>query len=160
MRDGLARTLARGAAAGMAGTVAMWSLQMGSQKWLARTLEPVREDPGEFMVQWAEAALPAGMGDRLPEAAENALAQSLHFGYGTTFGTLYAVLRPGGGNELVDGMVLGLGTWAVGYLGWVPAVDLAPPVKEHEPQQILGSLVRHALYGIATVAAFRQLQKI
>jgi hypothetical protein len=158
MMNGVSNSLVRGALAGMAGTMAMWTMQMGSQKYLPGTLEPVREDPGAFMVEKAESAVPGTAGDRIPEVVEGVLGQSLHFGYGTMLGTLYTALRPDADNALLDGLALGLGTWAVGYLGWVPAVDLAPPATKHEPQQLVGSLTRHAIYGITTVAVFRQLQ--
>jgi hypothetical protein len=83
---------------------------------------------------------------------EEAAVQALHLGYGTTFGVLYGMLRPRGGNLLVDGLALGLVTWAAGFLGWLPATGLLPPPNRQRPAQLLGPILEHAVYGIATVA--------
>ena len=69
-------------------------------------------------------------------------------------GVLYGLVRSGRGSILVDGPLLGLGVWAAGYLGWLPATDLMPPITEHEPKQIAVPIVEHALFGIAVVAAY------
>ncbi len=158
--DDLLTRMALGAAAGAAGTVAMVGLLTGSQQYLPQTLEPLEQDPGEFMVERAQEALPERAEEAIPEPVESAAAQSLHFGYGMTWGALYAAVRPHGGNPLVDGAALGLGVWGAGYLGWIPAVGLAPPVSEHEPEQLLGSIGRHALYGIVTTATYQQLRNL
>src|SRR5581483_4874524 len=37
-------------------------------------------------------------------------------------------------------------SWAVGFLGWLPATGLMPPVSRHEPQQVAASIAEHALW--------------
>ncbi len=131
MRDEeLIERLARGAAAGLAGTIAIQGLLVVTQKWLPAFMPPIRGDPGEFMVNTAEQALAAEASARVPAAVETAAAKSLAGGYGLTAGVVYAALRCGRNDVLVDGTVLGLGTWAVGYLGWLPATGLMPPLTE------------------------------
>ncbi|HTL17320.1 MAG TPA: hypothetical protein VL793_08790, partial [Patescibacteria group bacterium] len=58
-----------------------------------------------------------------------------------------------------EGALLGLLTWAVGYLGWLPGAKLMPPVWKHQPKQIAMPIAEHALFGVATVAGYRWLQK-
>jgi hypothetical protein len=48
---------------------------------------------------------------------ETTAARMLAVGYGLTFGSLYALLRPKGGSPLVHGVILGIANWAAGYLG-------------------------------------------
>lgn len=159
MKDApLLERAAIGAAAGMAATMALQAIRTASQKALPDSAPPMKQDPGEFMVQKAEEVLPESAREKIPESAEKAAGQALGMGYGLTFGALYSALRPNGGDPLVDGPALGLGTWAVGYLGWLPGLGLMPPITEHEPQQIAVPLLQHILYGMATVAAYQGIK--
>ena len=153
------KRLALGAVAGLAGTLALQLLRMAGQKWLPHTVPAIRKDPGEFMVETMKNALPAQARPHLPRAVETGVAQTLALGYGLTFGVLYAALRPQGGAPLMDGIALGSGTWAVGYVGWLPASGLMPPLWVQSPQQIITPAVQHALYGMATVTAYKWLQE-
>jgi hypothetical protein len=147
--------VAIGAAAGMAGTVALQAIRTASQKALPEASPPIRQDPGEFMVEKAKGLLPEPTREQIPEPAEKAAGQALGMGYGLTFGAIYSALRPDGGNLMVDGPALGLGAWAVGYLGWLPSLGLMPPITEHEPKQVAVPILQHLLYGVATVAAYQ-----
>jgi len=146
--------VAIGAAAGLAGTFVMQALMAANKKLAPQTMPPIRRDPGEFMVEKAEEMVPYTAREKIPDAAETVAAKSLHMGYGATFGALYAAMRPEGGSVLLEGPVLGLLTWAAGYLGWLPASGLMPPVWQHKPGQALVPPVNHALFGMATVAAY------
>jgi hypothetical protein len=66
-------------------------LLSASQKWAPQSLPPIKQDPGEFMVEKAEQHLPETVREKIPERLEKAAAQSLAFGYDTTFGALYAM---------------------------------------------------------------------
>jgi hypothetical protein len=122
-------------------------------------MPPLRQNPGEFLIESAESALPNRIRQQIPGWAETAAAQGIGFDYGVAFGALYGALRPSGGPVLVDGLVLGLGTWATGYLGWLPALGLMPPVYRQEPLQVFGTVARHAAYGVATVAVYDWLRE-
>jgi hypothetical protein len=87
-------------------------------------------------------------------------AKSLALGYGLTAGAIYGALCPHPGNLLVDGTALGLGVWAAGYLGWLPALGLMPPVQQQETEQIAGPIVQHVIFGVATVAADQWLHDL
>ena len=150
--------LLAGAAAGLAGTFVLQGLLAGSARWAPDTLPPIRRDPAEFMVEQAESAVPAARRPALPPAGKAAAEKGLQLGYGTTFGVLYG-LGAGAGNPLLAGAVLGLATWAVGYLGWLPATGLMPPVTRQEPARVAGPIATHVGYGLATAAAYRWLSR-
>lgn len=157
MRNGtrpLIQRLALGAAAGLAGTVVMQGMMKASGKLLPDAKPPVKQDPAEFMVNKAKQYVP------VPDKVAPAAAKSLQLGYGTTSGLLYATLRPRGGSAFLDGSLLGLGVWAAGYLGWLPATDLMPPITEHQPQQIVVPIVQHALFGVAVSAIYDALLRM
>src|SRR5205085_12487971 len=94
-------------------------------------------DPGEFMLEQIERALPMKVQQRIPDNVEQVAVKSLHLGYGMTFGALYGVLRKRPGNVVIDGAALGLVTWAAGYLGWLPATGLMPAVTRQRPRQVI-----------------------
>jgi hypothetical protein len=155
--DGLKR-LALGAASGVAGTLAIQALLTASHKRLPSTVPPIRQDPGEFMVGTVEDALPDSVRQGVPQVMETAAARVLALGYGLTFGALYSLLRPNGGSPLVDGLLLGIATWATGYLGWLPATGLMPPVWRQKIPQAVAPIAEHALYGMAAVATYDWLR--
>jgi len=131
----------------MAATFAMQGMRATSKKLLPDSVPPMRQDPGEFM---ASKVVP----ETAPELVHKAAVGTLQLGYGMTSGALYGALRSRGGNPVIEGTLLGLGVWAAGYLGWLPAIDLMPPISEHNPQQITVPIVEHALFGVAVVAAY------
>ncbi len=151
--------LARGVAAGFAGSLALQALRSASDAWVPQSMPPIRKDPGEFMVEQAEAALPSAVREHVPPLVETAAARSLALGYGLTAGAIYAAVRPRGGDVLVDGVLLGLGTWAAGYLGWLPALGLIPPLPEQEVTETVGPVIRHVLFGVVVVATYRALEQ-
>jgi len=123
---------------------------MASVKLLPDSRPPMNDDPGEFMAKKAG----------VPEEYRKHAAKALQLGYGVTSGVLYAAMRPRGGSAVVDGSFLGLGVWAAGYLGWLPATDLMPPVTEHEPQQIVVPIVQHVLFGVAVVGVYDAMTRV
>ena len=82
-----------GAAAGAAGTAVIRGLMMASQRFAPETLPPMKEDPGHYMVKKVKNALPEKVRERVPDKVEETAAAMLAFGYGMTFGSLYAVAR-------------------------------------------------------------------
>ncbi len=147
--------LALGALAGLLGTLVLQSSRSAAQKLWPKADAPIKQDPGKFMVHQAEKVV------NLPgPTAEAAVSQVLGLGYGMSFGTFYASLHPRNTRPeptLRDGMVLGLVTWAAGYLGWLPATGLMSPVWKHRPKQFWPPLAEHAIYGIVTAASYQWL---
>jgi hypothetical protein len=143
-----------GAAGGLLGTLAVQALMRVKKQWLPEAMPPIRQEPGEFMVERAEELLPQRIRRHVPEAVEAAAKTGLGLGYGMAFGALYAAVRPRGGGVLVDGALLGIGCWAAGYLGWLRAVGLMPPVSGQTATQIAGPVADHLAYGVVTAAAY------
>jgi hypothetical protein len=158
--NNLIERVALGVTAGAAATFLLQGIRTSEQKLLPETVPPMREDPGEFMVEQAEDLLPDQTREQLPATVETVAAKSLALGYGMTAGALYGALRPRRGNLLVDGTALGLGVWAVGYLGWLPALGLMPPVQQQETEQVAGPIAQHIIFGLATVMAYRWLHDL
>lgn len=152
--DDLCKRLALGALAGLAGTFVMQALRTGGKKIAPGTEPPMRDDPGNAIVQKTKNALPQRIQERIPKKVETSAAASLAIGYGVTFGAVYAAVRPKGGATLRDGVALGVANWAIGYLGWLPASGIMPPVWRHEGKQIAMPIAQHAVYGAATVATY------
>jgi hypothetical protein len=150
--------LLAGAAAGLAGTFVLQGLLAGSRRWAPATLPPIRQDPAKFMVEQAESALPAARRVQVPAKGKAAAEKGLHLGYGASFGVLYGLVG-GEQNPLIAGALLGLTTWAVGYLGWLPASGLMSPVHRQEPVRVAGPIATHVGYGIATASAFQWLSR-
>jgi hypothetical protein len=157
-QDSLFYRLALGAASGFVGTLSMLGVMAANQKVAPRTMPPIRKDPGKFLVEQAEGVLPRRVRKQVPERAAAVVSQGLGAGYGVTFGALYGLARPEGGPVVRDGVALGLACWATGYLGWLPATRLMPPIWEQEPAQIVLPIVEHAFYGMATVATYNALR--
>jgi hypothetical protein len=159
IHDDWLKRIVLGAAGGIAGTLAIQALLTANQKWLPSTVPPIRQDPGEFMVEKGKDVLPEPVRQRIPQAVETGAARLLAAGYGLTFGALYALLRPQGGSPFVDGILLGLANWATGYLGWLPAAGLMPPIWRQKAPQAIVPVAEHVLYGMATVATYNWLRR-
>lgn len=148
------RNLAAGAAGGTAGALAINAMMTAHAKLTPAAVPPIKQDPGEFMTLKAEEWLPRKVRHALPRSAEKITAKTLAIGYGVAFSTLYALVRPrasSAARRLGEGTALGVATWAVGYLGWLPAVGLMPPIWKQRPLQIIAPVVHHIVYGLAAV---------
>ena len=150
----LPQRIVLGAVAGFGGTFVMQGLRTLSAKALPDSKTPMKQEAGKFMLGKIKEHIP------IPEKLDSAAEKSLHLGYGMTGGAIYGALRNRAGSTFLDGALLGLGVWAAGYLGWLPATDLMPPVTEQSPQQIAVPIVNHALFGIAVVAAYDSLMRV
>jgi hypothetical protein len=159
LHDDWLKRMTLGAAGGIAGTLAIQALLIAKQQWLPSTVPPIRQDPGEFMVEKGKDVLPEPVRQHIPQEVETGAARLLAAGYGLTFGALYPMLRPQGGSPFVDGVFLGLANWATGYLGWLPAAGLMPPIWRQKAPQALAPIAEHALYGMTTVATYNWLRK-
>ncbi|MGN6368606.1 MAG: hypothetical protein ACTHN5_10125 [Phycisphaerae bacterium] len=154
---------AEGALGGLAGTAVIQGLTIAN-KYVAPEMEPPEaEDPASFMLWQGEKHLPRETWMKVPASVETVAGFGLSFAYGATFGAVYGALRGESGAKLsttmLDGAVVGLGVWAVGYLGWLPAAGLIPPVTKREVKQEIGPVVEHLAYGVATVAVCRWMMK-
>jgi uncharacterized membrane protein YagU involved in acid resistance len=111
------------------------------------------------MAKKAKKTLPLKAQRKIPDSAEDIVAQILAFGYGISFSVLYAELKRIHPNVVLDGSLLGLAAWGAGYLGWLPATGLMPPVWKQRPKEVLPNIASHVVFGMITVAAFSELRK-
>lgn len=151
--------MALGALAGLAGTAAIQMVLKAHQKWSPGSMPPIREEPGSFMIRQATRILPREFQDHLPGKTESTGGKLLGMGYGMTFGALYGLVRPRTRRAVLEGALLGMASWAAGYLGWLPATKLMPPVWRQKWHQATLPIAEHALFGIATVAGHRWLKE-
>jgi hypothetical protein len=152
--------LALGAVAGFAGTFLMQGMMKSAGRLVPDAAAPLTGDAGEYMVGKTETVMPERAVAALPAPLEQAAAKSLHLGYGMTSGLLFAALRPRPRNVVVEGAALGLGVWAAGYLGWLPAAQLMPPLREQTAKQIAVPLAEHVLFGVAVAAMYEGLTRL
>lgn len=145
-----------GGVAGIAATAALQPIRSATAKRFPSTTPPIRQEPGEFMVDQLERALPERVRTVVPQRLENVAARWLALGYGITFGALFAAIRKRPGNVLVDGAALGVATWAAGYLGWLPATGLMPPVTRQRPRQVVTPMLQHVVFGVIAAAVIRR----
>lgn len=153
-RDHIRKNLVLGAAAGLAGTGLMQGMMAATQKFTPQFLPPMRDNPDHFIVKQAERLLPQETQKKIPEKLETAAQYTLAFGYGMTLTSLYALARRERANVWLDGTALGLSTWAIGYLGWLPATKLTLPIWKQKPKQILPGILSHVIFGIAAIGLF------
>ncbi|MBV9497595.1 MAG: hypothetical protein JOZ54_25385 [Acidobacteria bacterium] len=150
----LDKRLALGAVAGFAGTFLMQGMLKATGRLMPDAQAPLSGDAGEYMVGKLEHPLPEETVAAIPASLEKAAAKSLHMGYGMTSGMLYAAMRPRPRNAALEGAVLGLGVWAAGYLGWLPAAQLAPPIQDQTVKQVVVPMLEHVLFGIAVATLY------
>ena len=147
-----------GAVAGFVGTAALSILRIGSQRWVPESLPPMSEEPGEFVIKKTEETLVAGeTAEREATMIEKIGAQVLALGYGLMAGALYGIIRkPQSSREpVLEGSAFGLVVWAAGYLGWLPAARLMPPVTRQRAAAIAGPVVQHLVFGVVTAWLYR-----
>lgn len=157
-QDNATKNIALAALAGVLGTAVVYMVRTANQKIAPETMPPMREDPGEFMVDKAASALLEEAQEAVTEPVKSTAATLLSFGYGSTGAALYTAFRSNP-DVAKDGALLGAGIWAAGYLGWLPALKLTPSVKKQTPVQVLTSLGQHVLFGITTVGAYRKFKE-
>lgn len=150
----------RGALAGIAGT-AMMTLMM---RKVAPKVIPEEMRPDEFIpkksVEWAEEQL--GHPDALTESQEMKAAMAAHFTYGSGNGALYGLLRSGAADVPAPllGALFGVGLWAVGFGGWMPALGIMEPPSEKPLKKLPMPIMAHVVYGATTALAYDALDEV
>jgi hypothetical protein len=136
----------QGAAAGVAGTVAMTFVMHQLHRRLPAA-ERYPLPPREITERTANTL---GHPDKstLPDASLNA-----HLAYGAVTGALLglAVQRP----QVATGAAYGVLIWAASYFGWVPALRLLKPANLHPQRRNLLMIAAHLVWGGVTAASLR-----
>ena len=157
------RSIARGLAAGLAGTAAMTAWQELAAR-LKRHAVPrmLREDEDP----WERAPAPARLakmviekvtGREVPVARIPLLTNAVHWGYGTSLGAMYG-LTANGRNPALTGAAFGTGVWAFSYATLVPLGLYQWPWR-YSAKTIAKDVSYHLVYGTGTAAAFAALER-
>jgi len=85
---------------------------------------------------------------RLGSHENKALTYLMHFGFGTAFGAVFALLP----RQLplpapLRGILFALCVWAGSYLGWIPAAQILPPATKHPAGRNILMIVAHIVWG-------------
>jgi hypothetical protein len=147
------RSLARGIAAGLAGTAAMTAYQLAVAK--------AQEKPLSTRVphRWADAPAPAQVAKKIADALGEGrrftredvplLANAMHWLTGVSWGAVYPFVPAGG-------LAFGTAVWAASYAELVPLGIYEPPWRY--PAKVLAlDWSYHAVYGFAVAAAYAAL---
>ena len=158
--------VARGAAAGVVGTLAM-------DAWMYKRYrrEGGTEQFGEWefssdVTDWDKAAAPGQVGRRivdglfeveLPGSRAALTNNVMHWGYSVSaavaYGMVAASLRR---SSTGMGLLLGAGLWAFSYV-ILPPMHLYKPITEYDAKTLGKDLAAHLVYGTATASAFSLL---
>ncbi len=146
--------MVRGVAAGFAGTIAMSVVMLGLKR---AGMEPGELEPREVAGNVEEAV---GVRSLLSRRAFEISWIALHFGYGSTSGTVYALARKISGTDrpAAAGPLFGVLLWVIGYCGWLPVFGLYPPPTRVPRRKVAANIIAHATYGTVTAATYRMLR--
>jgi uncharacterized membrane protein YagU involved in acid resistance len=143
--------LARGLAAGVAGTALMTAAQV-----LPSKLQSGGEEEGDPQPSWDEALVPALVARRIgegvfktdvPEDRIPLLTNVMHWGYGTGWGVVYGLLHSRRSERpLRSGVAFGVAVWAMSYLQLVP-MGLYQPPWEYSAKELSMEIGYHLAYG-------------
>jgi hypothetical protein len=95
---------------------------------------------------------------RLGSHENKALTYLMHFGFGTTFGAMFALLP----RQLplpapLRGMLFALGVWAGSYLGWIPAAQILSPATKHPAERNALMIIAHVVWGAVLALLLERL---
>jgi uncharacterized membrane protein YagU involved in acid resistance len=101
-----------------------------------------------------------GIAHRLRREERDVATLVSHFGYGGLAGIAYVLATPRAARRpVVRGMALGLGVWAAGYLGWLPASGLGPAPTDEGPRRAAVMVAAHLVWGAATALLVERLRR-
>ncbi|HEX4467139.1 MAG TPA: hypothetical protein VH025_08115 [Solirubrobacteraceae bacterium] len=153
--------ISRGLIATAAGTAAMTLAQISAQRLLGTS-------PSEAPARVAQKVLKKARSRGVPRRERGKLNQTMHWLYGTGWGVPLGLASASGalgatpsspsGATALTGAAFGLGVWSVGLIE-LPALDVAPPVWRQDAGGVALDVGMHLVYGIATIAALRVLQR-
>lgn len=151
-QESLLHKLLRGAAAGLAGTLAMTPvIGVGALgKWKppspAQVTANVERKTGAgetprngpvFTLQWLAA----------------------HFTFGTSWGVAYPLARPWlPTSEVTAGLLWGGAIWALNYGAILPALGLYPSLADDRKGRMLAMIAAHGVYGVAVAKTAHALK--
>ena len=145
MSDSTFAAITRGVLAGAAGTAVMTAAQTAYYKATGAEGSTTPAEVGKRVIR---GVLQREVSDDQTET----LNTVMHWGYGSTWGTLYGIAT----RQPTLGLAFGTMVWGASLVE-LPAMQLSPPIWELKPSAIAPDLGFHLVYGIAVAAAHRAL---
>ncbi|MEW9531368.1 DUF6789 family protein [Microbispora sp. NPDC049125] len=143
------RHLARGTVSGVLATAAMSAVMLAGDR--AGLM------PGQPPKHIVRAVLPGHR--RRPKRGEKALGTAAHLAFGAASGALFGLLTRDRAARLPLGVAYSLLIWVASYEGWVPAMNILPPIsRDPAPGRPVVMAAGHVVYGTALVLAMNRLQ--
>ncbi len=143
--------VARGLAAGVAGTAAMTVYQTAVAKLRGSEASTTPAEVGKRVIRGV-------FHRRFDEEHTSALNNAMHWGYGTSWGAAYALTDGIDDTAVIPrGLAFGTAVWAASLLE-LPAMKLAPPVWKYPPVELVLDVSYHLVYGVAAAAAYAALR--
>ena len=141
--------LARGATAGVLATIAMSAVMLAGEKCGLM--------PGQPPKHIVRAVLPGHR--RRPKPGEKTLGAGAHLAFGVGSGALFGLLTRNARARVPLGVGYALLIWLASYEGWVPALNILPPIsRDPEPGRAAVMACGHVVYGAALVMALNRLR--
>lgn len=151
--------LARGLAAGFAGTIVMTGYQLAVAKLRGQTDAKPR--------RWADAPVPAQLAKRVSEAVFEhkvtlkdapTLTNLVHFTYGTSWGAVYGLAQGTvHAGSLTHGLAFGTAVWGTAY-AVLPPTGLYEPPWKYPVKELALDLSYHLVYGVAVAGVYKALE--
>jgi len=95
---------------------------------------------------------------RFGSHASKPLTYLMHFGFGTMFGAVFALVpRRVPLPAPVRGVLFALGVWAASYLGWLPAAQILPPASKHPAERNALMIIAHVVWGAGMALLLERL---
>jgi uncharacterized membrane protein YagU involved in acid resistance len=159
--------VAKGAMAGLAGTIVMtYAMKTvpklmqstpasGTQRARRQSEEESLEPPAQLARKVGAEVLEQPVGTQ--QAKE--IGQGIHWAYGMSWGVLLGLIQ---GtlwlSPLKFGVVLGTVVWAVGPNWLLPLMKIGPDPSEQPTEQTTMSWAFHALFGVVTALSFSAME--
>ena len=85
---------------------------------------------------------------RLDTHEHKGLTTLMHFGFGTSFGAMYALIpRQAPLPAALRGILFALCIWTGSYMGWIPAANILPPASKHPTERNALMIFAHVIWG-------------
>jgi hypothetical protein len=142
-----------GAIGGVVGASCMTVIRTTAQRMglIEKTVPQVME---EWASERLDAEPPGGA------TGHHVADQLLHFGYGMVWGALYgAVAGTRRSTPLWVGGVFGIAQWAIGFFGFIPALQVHRPAHEATTAENLVNIGAHFVYGVTTALLTEELSR-
>jgi hypothetical protein len=145
----LADVLGKGLVAGLAGTAAMTA---------SSTLEARLRGRAPSSAPARATAKVLGITEFEDDRAKARFSDLSHWGYGTAWGVVRAALAAAGLAPRAATVAHGAAVWGSAQVT-LPALEVAPPVVFWPKEEIAIDLLHHAVYTVATGAAYAMLDR-